>query len=86
MSSLPEWNAHINHIMACKDCFAPSDKYCPVGRELWLADNVAYVCSLQSKDERRHAIEVGRIMSPGWIDEIMRRVTERYELEKKARQ
>lgn len=84
MTNTPEWHAHINHLMLCSNCFAPAGKYCAVGRELWLADTVAYVCSLPTLHERRNAMQTVRAMSPGWVAVIEGMVVERFNQTRRA--
>ncbi|PKH77192.1 hypothetical protein CXF97_24750 [Pseudomonas sp. Choline-02u-1] len=37
-TATPEWrrarDAYLNHIMACRSCYAPTNRYCGVGAEL----------------------------------------------------
>ena len=79
-------NAHeslINHLNNRRNCcYAPSDRYCPEGRELWLADKAASLAAFPSREARAYALSQLRDNLPGWAEEIERRVVAMFEQRK----
>ena len=71
---------HLNNRSNC--CFAPSDRYCAEGRELWLQDKAASLAGLESREHRRYALEQLRENMPEWAGEIERRVVAMFEQRK----
>lgn len=61
-------DALIDHLMAGTCCFAPSDRYCDAGRELWLAYQAQCVA-----DGGRDVMMIVRRMAPEWAEEIKSR-------------
>jgi hypothetical protein len=43
----------INHLMLCKVCFAPANRYCEAGKERKIQSDAEYVVSLPKVEERR---------------------------------
>lgn len=74
---------HLNQRSNC--CFAPSDRYCDLGRELWLQDKAEFLAGLTSRDARRYTLEQLRNNLPGWADEIERRMVVMFEQRKERR-
>ena len=54
---------HLNNRRNC--CFAPSDRYCPEGRELWLEDKAQNVA-----EYGRDGMAMIRENHPEWAEEI----------------
>lgn len=50
-TATPEWrqarDAYINHLMACRSCYAPTDRYCQRGAELRATYQVTPMENLQ---------------------------------------
>ena len=68
---------HLNNRTNC--CYAPNDRYCEWGRQLWIDDKVQAVLDETKLEARRYQLEqMGRNI-PQWLDEIKRRVAERFE-------
>jgi len=68
-----------NHVMPCSDCFPPNDRYCAVGRELWIEDKVAWFCELKNKDIRRGELSILLTNTPDeLVQEIKKRVVDRF--------
>lgn len=71
--------ALVNHVMPCPRCYPASDRYCEVGRELWIEDKVSWFCEMKSKDIRRHEFEIFRLNTGDrFVQEIKKRVVERH--------
>lgn len=73
--------ALINHasVKGVTCCHPMSGRYCAVGRELWIDDKVQAVLDEKSLAERRYLLEQMSRNIPQWLDEIKRRVAERFE-------
>lgn len=71
---------HLNNRRKC--CFAPSDRYCPEGRELWLDDKAASLAAMPSREARAYALAQLRDNLPEWAAEIERRVVAMFEQRK----
>lgn len=78
----PEHNALINHVMACRKCYAPHGRYCPDGRELWLEYKVVDIVSMPKRLDRRATVDMVRANAPEWADEVERRVIARFKAAK----
>lgn len=46
-------DAYINHLMLCKECFAPAGRYCDEGKEHKVLSDAEYVVSLDKVEQRR---------------------------------
>lgn len=68
---------HLNNRTNC--CYAPNDRYCEWGRQLWIDDKVQAVLDEQSLTARRYQLEQMARNIPQWLDEIKRRVADRFE-------
>lgn len=68
---------HLNNHTNC--CYAPNDRYCEWGRQLWIDDKVQAVLDEPSLTDRRYQLEQMARNIPQWLDEIKRRVAERFE-------
>lgn len=68
---------HLNNRTNC--CYAPNDRYCEWGRQLWIDDKVQAVLDEPCLTARRYQLEQMERNMPQWLDEIKRRVAERFE-------
>lgn len=68
---------HLNNRTNC--CYAPNDRYCEWGRQLWIDDKVQAVLDETKLEARRYQLEQMSRNMPQWLDEIKRRVAERFE-------
>ena len=68
---------HLNNGSNC--CYAPNDRYCEWGRQLWIDDKVQAVLDEPSLTDRRYLLEQMARNIPQWLDEIKRRVADRFE-------
>jgi len=68
---------HLNNSANC--CYAPNDRYCEWGRQLWIDDKVQAVLDEPSPADRRYLLEQMARNIPQWLEEIKRRVAERFE-------
>lgn len=68
---------HLNNATNC--CCAPNDRYCEWGRQLWIDDKVQAVLDETKLEARRYQLEQMARNIPQWLDEIKRRVAERFE-------
>jgi len=68
---------HLNNHTNC--CYAPNDRYCEWGRQLWIDDKVQAVLDEPSLTARQYQLEQMARNIPQWLDEIKRRVAERFE-------
>ena len=73
--------ALINHasVRGVTCCHPMSGRYCAIGRELWIDDKVQAVLDEPSLAERRYLLEQMERDMPQWLDEIKKRVAERFE-------
>ena len=70
----------INHIMACKQCFAPSGRYCPDGHRHMIESDAQYVSEQASQDARRKALASLKVnRTPAELEAIHKRAVEIYE-------
>ncbi|WP_313453238.1 hypothetical protein [Stutzerimonas nitrititolerans] len=49
-----EYIAYHAHLMTCRSCYAPTSRYCDVGRDLRLQAEAAFIASLKTLPERRY--------------------------------
>ena len=77
----PAHEALINHasVKGVTCCHPMSGRYCAVGRELWIDDKVQAVLDEEKIEDRRYLLEQMERNIPQWLDEIKRRVAERFE-------
>jgi len=78
MSGHVEWHAHLDHVLSCANCHAPADKYCDVGRELWVALKVREISDLPTLAEQKEVMALVKAMSPKWVEVIGQRVNAEY--------
>lgn len=78
MSGRVEWHAHLDHVLVCADCHAPADKYCDVGRGLWLTLKVREISAMPTLAEQKEAMGLVSAMSPKWVEVIGQRVNAEY--------
>lgn len=73
--------ALINHasVKGVTCCHPMSGRYCAIGRELWIDDKVQAVLDEEKIEDRRYLLEQMARNIPQWLDEIKRRVAERFE-------
>ena len=65
--------SHLNNGTNC--CYAPSERYCSVGRQLWIEDKAADFMRLRDDNARRYAMEqLRRNVAPEWVALIRRRL------------
>lgn len=63
--------SHLNNGTNC--CYAPSERYCSVGRQLWIEDKAADFMRLRDDNARRYAMEqLRRNVAPEWVALIRR--------------
>jgi len=77
----PAHEALINHasVRGVTCCHPMSGRYCAIGRELWIDDKVQAVLDEPSLTDRQYQLEQMARNIPQWLDEIKRRVAERFE-------
>lgn len=77
----PTLDALLNHacVVGVTCCHPRSDRYCAVGRELWIDDKVQAVLDETKLEARRYQLEQMARNIPQWLPEIKRRVAERFE-------
>lgn len=80
MSERREHTEFINHIMGCSRCYAPNDRYCDAGRELWIEDKVGFVLAHSSYEERKGIVATIRAVAPNWSQTIEGRIRERFKV------
>lgn len=68
---------HLNNRTNC--CYAPNDRYCEWGRQLWIDDKVQAVLDEEKIEDRRYLLEQMERNMPTWLDEIKKRVAEKFE-------
>lgn len=56
--------AFINHVMACKACYAPANRYCEAGKECKVQSDAEYVLSLPKVEQRRREMEILKRATP----------------------
>lgn len=66
----------IGHIMSCDYCNGRHEKYCDLGRQLWVDSQAQYVVGLESKENRRTALDELLKDNPKWSGIIESRVKE----------
>lgn len=67
--------ALINHLNTGSNCcYAPSDRYCAAGRELWLDDRVQAIADTAGIEARRYLLEQEARNNPEWLWEIKARL------------
>ena len=60
--------ALINHLNTGSNCcYAPSDRYCAAGRELWLDDRVQAIADTAGIEARRYLLEQESRNNPEWL-------------------
>lgn len=77
----PAHESLLNHasVVGATCCHPMSGRYCAVGRELWIDDKVQAVLDEEKIEDRRYLLEQMAHNIPQWLDEIKRRVEERFE-------
>lgn len=76
----PAHESLLNHasVRGVTCCHPMSGRYCAVGRELWIDDKVQAVLDETSLEARRYLLEQMARNMPQWLDEIKRRVADRF--------
>ncbi len=52
--------AFISHLMGCRDCYAPTSRYCSEGLALRMENDAWFVAGLEDLDARRRWMDVLR--------------------------
>ncbi len=60
----PEARASLNHIMSCRNCYAPGSRYCPEGLELHLDALAEFIATRESKHEQHRIYRRERELHP----------------------
>lgn len=58
-------DAFINHVMACRECYAPARRYCNAGQECKVLSDAEFVLSLPKIEQRRREMEILKVAHPG---------------------
>ena len=74
----PERYAYINHCMACRSCFAPSNRYCPAGQELRLQADAVFIAALTNLGEHRRWMASEEKKNPALMPRLKELVAEKY--------
>ncbi len=64
----------INHLMLCKVCFAPANRYCEEGKECKIQSDAEYVVSLPKVEQRRLIMQTMKSGSPSLYPALEARV------------
>ena len=75
----PEFDAFVNHWAGCAKCHPMHNIYCLGGRNLWIDDKSAFVANLETLKERQYWLSVIAKNSPKYIEQIKKRVLEKFE-------
>jgi hypothetical protein len=75
----PEFDAFTNHWTDCPHCRPRYDIYCKTGRELWIDDKAAFIANLETLADRQYFLSVAVKNSPKYIEQIKKRVLEKFE-------
>ena len=79
MANTPEFDAFINHVTGCAKCHARHEIYCKTGRELWIDEKAAFIANLETLADRQYFLSVAAKNSPQYIEQIKKRVLEKFE-------
>lgn len=66
---------YINHVMGCRNCFAPTARYCPTGESLRADYVIAYVMEKPDRLARKRALQVEKDKNPHLFPLIRDRIT-----------
>ena len=75
----PEFDAFVNHFCACPNYYPRHDRYCVDGRNLWIDYQAAFVANLETLKERQYWLSVIAKNCPKYIEQIKKRVLEKFE-------
>ncbi len=75
----PEFEQFTNHWTACPNCHPRHDRYCVDGRKLWIDDQAAFIANLETLAERQYWLGVIAKNNPQYIQQIKKKVLERFE-------
>ena len=83
MNNTTEFESLINHVTGCAKCHPMHNVYCVGGRNIWIDDKVAFIANLETKADRQYWLGVIAKNSPKYIEQIKKRVLEKFEGKKK---
>ena len=75
----PEFEAFTNHWAGCAKCHPMHNVYCVGGRNLWIDNQAAFIANLEALKERQYWLGVIAKNSPKCIEQIKKRVLEKFE-------
>lgn len=84
MNNTPEFDALTNHVTACDCCHPMHEIYCVGGRNLWIDNQAAFIANLEALRDRQYWLSVIAKNSPKYIEQIKKRVLEKFEEKKKC--
>lgn len=67
-------DAYINHLMRCKVCYGPANRFCDEGKECKVQSDAEYVVSLPKVEQRRMVMESLKKGSPDLYPAMEERV------------
>lgn len=73
-----------NHLMGCRDCYAPTHNYCSMGLSLRMENDSRFIAGLDDLADRRRWMGVMREQYGQNAPLIETRVREMYEARRKA--
>ena len=82
MNNTPEFEVFTNHWAGCAKCHPRHDIYCKAGRELWIDEKAAFIANLETLADRQYFLSVAAKNSPQYIEQIKKRVLEKFEEKK----
>lgn len=79
----PEFEQFTNHWAGCRNCHPMHDIYCAEGRELWINNQAAFIADLEALKDRQYWLSVIAKNNPKYIEQIKKKVLEKFEGKKK---
>lgn len=72
----------LDHWTACPDCRPRHDRYCEIGRELWVQEQVRWFLA-QTDETKRIELAAMQKNNPKWHGVVRQRVVEAYNAQKR---
>lgn len=80
----PDTAEYFNHLMGCRECYAPTNRYCAFGNALRMESDSQFISVQRTREERRYWLEAMGKTYPGEYKEFEKLAMEKYEASKKV--
>jgi len=78
------YSDYTNHVMGCRDCYAPNGRYCAAGEPLHLEADARYMMTVPDRYSRARLLALDFKTRPAFAERLKSRVVELFDQAKEG--